>query len=186
MKQFQTRDDTDMSEERHEKLSIEEIKERLRTGYVFYPTQPGLQQAARELIRPLVEPMKGREIVYVCRVPRLLRVEELKVDDDGFQAVGVHVHDLGCKSMEELYREFVDARAGERVEPSVQPKNPPPLDFGASWQHLRLSGSAICMNMLTDHFFTDPDLVAEVKAAAARHAAQGEILAILNRPEGKP
>ena len=67
-----------MSEERHEKLTLEEIKDRLRTGYQFYPTQPGLQQAARELIRPIVEKMDGQEIIYVCRVPKLMRVKYLE------------------------------------------------------------------------------------------------------------
>ena len=67
-----------MSEERYEKLTVEEIKQRLRGGYQFYPTQPGLQQAARELIRPIVERMDGQEIIYVCRIPKLMRVKYLE------------------------------------------------------------------------------------------------------------
>src|ERR1035441_31149 len=86
-----------MSEERHEKLTVDEIKHRLRTGYQFYPTQPGLQQAARELIRPIVEQMDGQEIIYVCRVAKLMRVNYLEIDDAGFRAVATPVHDLGCR-----------------------------------------------------------------------------------------
>ena len=67
-----------MSEERYEKLTVEEIKQRLRGGCTFYPMQPGLQQAARELIRPIVEKMDGQEIIYVCRVPKLMRVKYLE------------------------------------------------------------------------------------------------------------
>lgn len=84
-----------MSEERHEKLTIEEIKQRLRTGCTFYPTQPGLQQAARELIRPIVEKMDGQEIIYVCRVAKLMRVKYLETDDVKFRAVAIPVHGLG-------------------------------------------------------------------------------------------
>jgi hypothetical protein len=47
-----------------------------------------------------------------------------------------------------------------------------------------MSGSAISMNMLTDHFYPDPAVVAEVKAAVARNAL-GEISAILERASSK-
>ena len=39
----------------------------------------------------------------------------------------------------------------------------------------------ICMAMITDHFYTDPAIVAEVKTAAARKAPPSEIAAILER-----
>ena len=71
-----------MSEERHEKLTIEEIKQRLRTGYTFYPTHPDLQQAARELIRPFIEKMDGQEIICECRVAKLMRVNYLETNDE--------------------------------------------------------------------------------------------------------
>jgi hypothetical protein len=153
-----------MSEERHEKLTIEEIKQRLRTGYTFHPTQPGLQQAAREVIRPVVEKMDGHEIIYECRVHWLMRVAYLEVNDDGFRAVGTHVHDLGDRIM------TLDGK----------PREPKPLDFGGHWNFLRMRGSAICMNMITDCFYPDPEVVAEVKAAVARNATR-EISGILER-----
>jgi hypothetical protein len=156
----------------NEKPSLEEINHGLRTGYSFEPTTPGLQKAARELLRPIIERMDGQEIIYVCRVPRLLRVDYLEVNDDGFRAVGTPIHELGDEimSMENQVRVWKN-----------KPLDPTPLDFGARWFFLRISGSAICMNMLTDHFYTDPALVAEVKAAAARNARQADIRAILAR-----
>lgn len=48
---------------------------------------------------------------------------------------------------------------------------------------LRMSGTAICKSMITDHFFADQSVVAEVKAAVARSATR-EIPAILDRAMG--
>jgi len=156
----------------NEKPSLEEINHGLRTGYSFEPTTPGLQKAARELLRPIIERMDGQEIIYVCRVPRLLRVDYLEVNDDGFRAVGTPIHELGDEimSMENQVRVWKN-----------KPLDPTPQDFRSPWVWLRISGGAICMNMVTDHFYTDPALVAEVKAAAARDARQADIRAILDR-----
>src|ERR1039457_1232870 len=68
----------------NETPSPEEIKQGLRTGYSFDPRTPGLQAAARDLLRPIIESMDGQEIVYVCRFPRLMRVAYLEVDDEGY------------------------------------------------------------------------------------------------------
>lgn len=180
------------NEEQHEPLTIEQIKERLRTGYTFYPTQPGLKEAARELIRPLVEGMKDREIVYVCRGAKLMRVDELRVNDDGFRAVATPLNGLGDRipTMTEaviLHRAFKDrqpTREEWRAALNALPTDTKPLDFGAPWAWLRLHGSAICMNMLTDCFYPDPALVAEVKAAANR-GDYAEVSAILARGENR-
>lgn len=158
----------------NEKPSSEEINHGLRTGYSFDPTTPGLQKAARELLRPIIERMDGQEIIYVCRIPRLMRVDYLEVNDDGFRAVGTPIHELGNQimSMENQARVWKN-----------KPLDPTPVDFSARWVFLRISGAAICMNMLTDHFYTDPALVAEVKAAATRHADPADIRAILDRSD---
>ncbi len=148
----------------NEILTHDELMERLRNGWQLYPTTPGLKEAARELIRPVIEDMSGREIIYRCRVPWLIRIDELKVDDDGFNAVANPIEEIpdGIFSM----------------------SLPSPFDFGARWAFLKMIGSAVSMNMITDHFFPDPTLIAEVKAAAARKAVPNEIAAILSRATG--
>ncbi|MGB7747136.1 MAG: hypothetical protein WBN75_07605 [Verrucomicrobiia bacterium] len=180
-----------MSEERHEKLTIEEIKQRLRTGCTFYPTQPGLQQAARELIRPIVEKMDGQEIIYVCRVAKLMRVKYLETDDVKFRAVAIPVHGLGdriltiaeCAALEKSLKK-IHTKEEWQAAKNALPLDTTPFQFGARWDFLRLIGTAIKMNMITDSFYPDPAVVAEVKAAVARNAL-GEISAILDRASSK-
>jgi hypothetical protein len=186
-----------VKEERHENLTVEEIKERLRTGYQFYPTQPGLKQAARELIRPLMEGMKGREIVYVCRVPKLMRVEQLTVDDEGFRAVARTLHHLGSRiltiaegaSVQKELERFMtipeyeaelaalpddDAmrvawwKQKHQAAVNALPPETKPLNFGSPWAGLRMCGSAICMTMMPACFYPDLSIVAAVKAAVER------------------
>jgi hypothetical protein len=108
--------------------------------------------------------MEGQEIIYVCRFYWLMRVDYLEVNDEGFRAIGTPTHDLDNRMMP-----WDD-----------KPREPETLNFGARWHFLRMCGSAICMNMLTDHFFPDPVVVGEVKAAVARNAAR-EIPTILER-----
>jgi hypothetical protein len=142
----------------------EEIKQALRTGYSFDPETPALQAVARDLFCPIIESMEGKEIIYVCRFYWLMRIDFLEVDEEGFRAVGTPTHDLD-----------------NRMLPwDDQPRQPQPLDFHARWHFLHMCGSAICMNMLADHFFPDPAVVAEGKAAVAR-SASGEIPGILRR-----
>lgn len=189
--------------------TYEEIQERLRGGYSYDLTTPGLQKAARDLIRPLVEEMRGREIVYECRFPQLMWVEELTVDDEGFHAVAVPMHHPGCRipTFAEAFRvrkeldhfsttpEYRAELAALPLDDAVRlawwkqkhkaainalPVDSQPFDFGAHWIGLRLRGSAICMNMLTDCFYPDPRVVAVVKAAV-RRGDFGEISAILER-----
>ena len=173
----------------NEKPSPEEIKQGLRTGYSFDPRTPGLQAAARDLLRPIIESMDDQEIVYVCRFPRLMRVAYLEVDDEGFRAVGTHVHDIDnwiMVAMAQRRRRLEAAEGGIRVPPPDKAENPELFDFGARWAGLRMSGSAICVDMLIDHFFPDPAVAAEVKAAVARNAPPSEIAAILERASSKP
>ena len=144
-----------------EVFTHEQLIERLRTGWQLFPSTPGLREAARELIRPIIEAMRGREIIYRCRVPWLVRVDELEVDDEGFRAVATPIKEIRDSFMSLEYKE--------------------PFTFGARWIGLHLSGSAVSMNMITDHFFPDPGVVAEVKGAAARNANPSEISEILAR-----
>jgi hypothetical protein len=88
------------------------------------------------------------------------RLDYLETDDEGFRAVAT--------PLQEIRDGFMSWSLDQ------------PLDFGMFWRDLRLCGKAICMNMLTDHFFTDPALVVEVKAAAQRRASPAEIRAILD------
>lgn len=149
-----------------EVLTHEQLIERLRTGWQLLPTTPGLKEAARELIRPVIEAMRGREIIYRFRVPWLIRIDELHVDDDGFSAVATPI------------QEIKDGIFSIKFEK--------PFTFGGRWDCLHMSGSAVCMNMISDHFFSDPNVVAEVKAAAARNAQPHEIHEILTRPRSRP
>ncbi|MBE0542276.1 MAG: hypothetical protein IH623_12895 [Verrucomicrobia bacterium] len=181
-----------MKDERDEKLTVEEIKERLRSGYQFYPTQPGLKEAARELIRPLVESLEGREIVYECRGLKLMRVDQLKTDANGFRARAITLHDLGCRIptfaervvLEKTFNGRRPTKEEWRAAVNTLPPDPKPLDFGADWGWLRLRGSAISMNMITDCFYPDPAVVAAVKAAVAQGNI-GEVSAILRRAAGE-
>ena len=77
-----------------EHLSPDEIKDRLRTGWTLDPVTPGLKVAARDLFRPIIESMKGREIIYRCRVPWLMRVDHLQVENDGFHAVATPIQEI--------------------------------------------------------------------------------------------
>jgi hypothetical protein len=172
----------------NERPSPEEIKQGLSTGYSIDPRTPGLQAAARDLLRPIIESMDGQEIVYVCRFARLMRVAYLEVDDEGFRAVATHIHDIDnwmMLAMAERRRRLEAAEGPIRVPPPDKAENPNPFNFGARWAGLRMSGSAVCMAMITDHFYADPAVVAEVKAAAARKAPPSEIAAILERASSK-
>ena len=81
----------------------------------------------------------------------LLSVTSLEVDDEGLRAIGTPA--------QELPDEF----------PSPLPDKP--LSFGARRYALTMRGSPIKMAMVPDCFFTDPAVVAAVKAAAACGAA---------------
>ena len=175
----------------NEKLSHAEIKERLRTGCTLDPMMPGLQEAARELIRPVVEKMDGQEIIYVCRLPKLMRVNYLETDDDGFRAVATTLSDLGCRittfadhvALQEARKDWLTKEEWQAAVNKLPPDTKP-LNFGARWAFLHMFGSAIKMNMVTDSFYPDPAVVAEVKAAVARNCIR-EISAILERASSK-
>ncbi|HET7623864.1 MAG TPA: hypothetical protein VFM25_01275 [Verrucomicrobiae bacterium] len=133
-----------------EKLAREEIDAKLRSHWQLHPDTPGLKEAARDLFRPRIESMRGREIVYTCHVSRVVRVRHLETDDDGFKAVAFQTHDLGLK-----------------IQMLSDWGNPTPLTFSARWECLRLCGDdCIGLCMLADNFNVDPDHVARAKAAA--------------------
>jgi len=70
-----------------EMLSHEELTKRLRNGWQFDPrTTPGLREAAREVVRPVIEGMREQDIVYCCRSTWLVHVDQLDVDDERFSA----------------------------------------------------------------------------------------------------
>ena len=153
--------------EKTEELSHEELMWRIRRGWQLFPNTPGLEDAAREVIRPLVEAMRGREIIYRCRVPWLMRIDELSTDDSRFDAVAMPLKEI---------------RDGDQST-----EYPRPFRFGARWVALKMIGSAISMNMLTDHFYTDPDVVDAIKRAAERNSSPSEISKILNEAsENRP
>ena len=121
----------------------------------------GLQEAAREVFHPLIEPMKGKEIIYRCRSPWIVRVDRLRVGDRGFYAKGTPIQQVRDNLL------------------TMDLNNP--MRFSSTWEGLRLLGKAISLFMLTDYFYTDEAVVAEVKAAASRKAAPKEIAQILRR-----
>lgn len=123
------------------------------------PRTPGLKEAARDLFRPLIEPMRNQEIIHRYRVPWLVRIDELEVNDDSFQAFAVPVME---------------------IRDSMSGMDQAPFWFGAPWEALRMIGSCIQMNMVTDHFLTDPAIVAKIKTAALRGALPSEIAELLH------
>lgn len=142
-----------------EKLTHEEIKAHLRSGRTLHPLTPGLEEAARDLVRPVIEQMRGQEIIYQCRFNWLLRVTSLEVDARGFKAVGRPAQDPPGDLLSEHLTQ--------------------PLTFGARWIALSVDGSAIGMDMIPDRFWPDPAVVAAVKAAAARAAGSGAPMALV-------
>jgi hypothetical protein len=146
-------------------LLPDQIKQRLSTGWTLDPRMPGLAEVARKLFRPLIEPMGGREIIYTCRRSWLLRITSLEVNDDGFRAVG--------ELADRIDSDYFDWH------------RPTPLDFASRWPLLTMNGSRISLSMITDCFYPDPAVVAEVKAASERGADPREIGAILARAGGE-
>ncbi len=149
-----------------EAYSHEELKEKVRTGWQLPPT-PELEAAAREVIRPLVEGMKGQKIIYHCRVSVMARVDELTVNDKGFRAAATILHQYPDPEMERFAPAFTT-----------------PFEFHGSWSMLNLCGKAIKMAMITDCFIVDQKIVAEVEAAAARGELVSDIVRRAYTPHG--
>lgn len=160
---------TNAQDSMQEPLAHEVLKERIRAGWCFDPSTPGLQKAAFEVMAPLVEAMRGREIIYRCRVPWLMRIKEVEVDENRFRATGIPVREIP---------------ESDFPYPFASPlKTGVPLRFGAQWSGLHfVYGSAFGMTMLPDHFYTDSAIVDAIKAALDRNAPPEEIVRIL-RPE---
>jgi hypothetical protein len=135
------------------------VRARLLSGWQQAPSTPGLKEIAREILRPRIEAMRGREILYKCRVPWLVRIGRLEVDDEGFRARALPIREV---------------RDG-----SWHMEMNKPFSFGARWAGFRVLGRAIGIAMLTDHFFPDPEFVARVKRAAEAGAPPAEIAALL-------
>ena len=144
--------------------SHEELKEFIQAGGMLRPDTKGLREAARELVRPRVQTMQGREIIYHCRMKWLTLVEELTVTDEGFQAHAVPL----------LPVPFLGIPNGSDSE-----YIPKPFTFGGGWEWFRLCGASIQMNMVTDHFYPEASLVKSVKRAMLRQAAPIEIERLL-------
>lgn len=144
-----------------EPLTHDQLVERIRKGAVMFPNMPGIREAASEVFRPLIEQMRGSEIIYRCRSPWIVRIDRLRVGSKGFYARGTPIQQV---------RDFLM---------SCDLSNP--MRFGSTWEGLRLLGKSIGLFMLTDHFHTDPAVVAEIKDAARRNAKPNEISQILRR-----
>ena len=108
--------------------------------------------------------MRGRKIIYHCRVSCLARVTELTVDDTGFRAVAEVLH---LYSLPHVSREV--------------PGFETPFKFNGGWAMLHLCGKAVKMAMITDCFLTDQQVIAEVEAAAAAGESPESIYRILHR-----
>ncbi len=163
-----------------EHLLHEDI-ERWRKALELDPGTPERQEAGRALFRPIIEKMDGREIIYDCRELCLMQVVYLEVNDDGFRAVAKPLQYIYNKypppeAFETpFYRELREKRPGMRYSPWD------PMDFGASWSWIYQVGTAIKWEFVTDMFYFDPAVVAEVKAAAARKVPLDDVKAILDR-----
>jgi hypothetical protein len=147
-------------------LSHEDLKKKLSNGYMFSPDTPGLQEAARDVLRPIIEKMDGQEIVYETCTVRLVHVSFLEVNDEKFRAVATHVRWV---------------KWGIWHEPGGNPPEPEkPFEFWGHWLffHITRSGG-IKGYMSGEVFYPDPALVGLIKAAADRGAQPKEIAALL-------
>jgi len=144
-----------------ESYTHDQLMEMVRDGWQLDPYTPGLDAAAKEVVRPLVAGMQGQKIIYHCRVSSLMRVDELTVSDEGFRAVAMRLQRYRHPEPEmeamAVVREKREAVAGVG-----------PLKFRASWSMLHLCGKAVKMAMVCDFFITDQDVVTAVEAAAER------------------
>ena len=147
-----------------QKLSHEELTAHIRKGAMYPPWTPGLLKATREVLRPMIENLKGREILYDNHVLELARVENVEVTDEGFRIVATRI-------------KYIDTGRGLMFAPGHEPTGP--LEIGGSWDFWYLSRPGIKVQMSCTIFFPDPVLVAAVKAALERGAAPREIFALV-------
>jgi len=145
-------------------LSHAELVNSIRKGAMYPPWQPGLLEAAREVLRPMIEDLEGREILYDHHVLELARVKSVKVDDGEFRIVATRI-------------KFINTQRGLMYAPGHEPTGP--LEIGGSWKFWYLRRSGIKVQMSCTIFFPDPVLVAAVKAALDRGAAPREILELV-------
>ena len=131
---------------------------------MYSPEQPGLLEAAREVLRPMIENLKGREILYDDHVLELARVKSVKVNDAGFRIVATRI-------------KYIDTGRGLMFAPGHGPAGP--LEIGGSWMFWYLRRSGIKVQMSCTIFFPEQTLVAAVKAALDRGAAPREILELV-------
>jgi len=131
---------------------------------MFPPWTPGLLEAAREVLRPMIENLEGREILYDCHVLCLARVESVEMDDSAFRIVATRI-------------KYIDTGRGLMYAPGCEPTQP--LDFGGGWSLWYLYQSGIHAQMVCDIFFSDQTFVTAVKAALERGAEPKEILRLV-------
>jgi len=150
------------------KLSHSKLVNSIRKGAMYHPAQPGLLEAAREVLLPMIENLKGREILFDEHVLELARVEYVEVTDEGFHIVATRI-------------KYIDTGRGLMFAPGHEPTGP--LEIGGSWEFWYLCRPGIKVQMACTIFFPDPTLVAAVKAALERGAAPREIFALVFPPE---
>ena len=139
---------------------LEELKEKVRTGWQLWPDTPGLAEAARQVIRPLVQDILNRQIIYNCRVSWLAHVDELEVTDTGFSARTTLLHQYHQPHMPLL--DFSK-----------------PFEFSGTWAYMHLCGKWISKAMVTDCFITDAAFIAEVEAKRSSGASAAELVDML-------
>jgi len=149
---------------RNQELSHEQLTAHIRTGAMYPPWTPGLQEAAREVLRPMIKNLKGREILFDHHVLELARVENVELTEEEFHIVATRV-------------KYIDTNRGLMFAPGHEPTGP--LDIGGSWKFWYLRRLGIKVQMACDIFFPDPTLVAAVKSALERGAAPNEILELV-------
>jgi hypothetical protein len=156
-----------------ESYTHEELKEKVRTGWQLYPDTPGLKEAAREVILPLIAGMKGQKIIYECRVSWVMRVDELTIDEKGFRAAATRL----CRYQHPYADMEAMALICEEREAAVGRKT---LEFWGSWSMFHLCGIGIKGAMSPDIFSADQRFVEEVESAAAAGASSEEIYKLIN------
>ena len=143
-------------------VAIAALAKGLRRGARHEPLTPGLLEAARAVFMPMVEGIRGREIIFHSRVSFLLRVDALSVDDRGFRATA------------RVLKHYVDEMASP-----FAPELNIPFRFQAAWPFLTMKGKAIQMALITDRFVADPKVLAEVEAAEAAGAGWAAVAQII-------
>ena len=117
---------------------------------MYHPAQSGLLEAVREVLLPMIENLKGREILFDDHTLCLARVEYVEVTETGFRIVATRI-------------KYIDTGRGLMFAPGHEPTGP--LEIGGSWDFWYLSRPGIKVQMSCTIFFPDPSVSSSSKGS---------------------